>query len=306
MTMTGTATVSVTNAFNLDGSQLYLNGNNSLAAGSMSLTHTSWLRIGDGTLASTSHVNISGGFSVAAGSNLGVANNNNYLYVPNGPNNVKTNTISCNGGGTQHSCSTGYVYGCGTIGSTGGTACIILATANIDLTATTAGPGQVAITFEDQETAAADRYLIQRNTGDNNWNTINTVNAGGYTAGEYHFTDADAPAGALQYRIERIDADGKVLYSTIANVNVEQNQNTGSIGIHPNPAIGGVFYITTSNTGEMLVNVFTITGQLLYRTELKGQTQYGIHLPAQTLSLGSVVVQTISQAGTRTFTVLVR
>jgi hypothetical protein len=303
MTMNGTSSVSVTNAWNVDGSAMYLNGDATLSSGSMNDSHHSWFKIGDGTIGSTAHTSVSGGFSVDNTSNVGIANNNNYLYIPSGPNSLKNNTISCNGGGTQHSCSTGYVYGCGTISSSTGVGCIILATAKIDLTATPAGPGQVSIVFADQETSAADHYLVQRNAGDNQWNTISTVNAGTYT-GEYRYTDADAPAGSIEYRIERIDPDGKVLYSSVATVNVEANSST--ISIHPNPATGGTFYITTSYTGELIVNVFTLTGQLLYHTEGKGQTQYGIRLPAQAQGLGSVIVQTISQAGSRTFTVLVR
>ena len=80
--------------------------------------------------------------------------------------------------------------------------------------------------------------------------------------------------------------------------------NSG-ISIHPNPAIGGTFYIATPYTGETVVNIFTMTGQLLGHTSLKGQTQYPVHLPSMSSSLCSVVVQTISQAGTQTFTVLV-
>jgi len=303
MTMSGTSSVSVTNGWNIAASTMVLNGNATVSSGSMSVTNHSWFRVGDGSLGSTAHVSVSFGFSVDNTSNLGIANNNNYLYIPNGPGSLKTNTISCNGGGTQHACSTGYVYGCGTINSSGGLGCIVLATANIDLTATAAGPGQVSIVFADQEISAADRYLVQRNAGDNQWNTISTVASGSYT-GEYRYTDADAPAGSIEYRIERIDADGKVLYSSIATVSVEAN--TSAVNIHPNPATGGVFYITTSYTGEMVVNVFTLTGQLLYHMEGRGQTQYGIRLPAQAQALGSVVVQTISQAGNRTFTVLVR
>ncbi|GGA91126.1 hypothetical protein [Puia dinghuensis] len=45
---------------------------------------------------------------------------------------------------------------------------------------------------------------------------------------------------------------------------------------------------------------------MLLRTDLKGQTQYTLHLPLPVLSLGSVVVQTIGQTGTHAFTVLVR
>jgi hypothetical protein len=78
------------------------------------------------------------------------------------------------------------------------------------------------------------------------------------------------------------------------------------LSIHPNPAIGGRFYINTPYTGEMVVNVYTSTGQLLLHTSLQGQTQYAIQLPLQSLSLSAVVVQTISQNGNGAFTVLVR
>jgi hypothetical protein len=233
---------------------------------------------------------------------MGISNNNNYLQTTN--SSLKNNTVSCGGGGTQHACATGYVYGCGTIKSNLAVSCIVLATANISLTATAAGPGQAVIGFTDEETTPADRYLIQRSTGSNDWTTVTTIAAGGYTSGEYRYTDADAPAGQIEYRIERIDANGKIIYSSVATVTVAGAGN--AIGIHPNPATGGTFYITTSSTDEMIVNVFTMTGQLLYHTDLKGQTQYGIHLPAQVLGLSSVAVQTISPAGTRTFTVLLK
>jgi len=283
---------------------MYLNGTGSVAAGSMAVTNGSWLRIGDGTLANTAHVNIVNGFSVDNASNLGVANNNNYLYIPGGPAALKTNTISCNGGGSQHSCATGFVYGCGTISNNAGLSCIILATADMNLTASAAGAGQTALTFTDVETTTADRYLIQRNSGDNQWNTLNTLAAGGYTAGEYRYTDADAPAGSIEYRVERIDQTGKISYSPIATVTIEQT--AGAISIHPNPAIGGMFYLTTANTGETMVNIYTLTGQLLMHASLNGQNQYAIHLPVQTQSLSAVVVQTVGQAGTHSFTVLVR
>ncbi|HEY4060806.1 MAG TPA: hypothetical protein VGM30_02840 [Puia sp.] len=303
LTMSGTASVTVTNAFGLSsGSQAYLYGNNTLTANSMSVSGGSFVRIGDGTLANTAHITISNGFSVDNSSLFGISNFNNYLSTTN--NSLKNNTISCGGGGSQHSCSTGLVYGCGTISNNAGLACTVLAVADMTLSASAAGPGQTALSFTDGETTTADHYLIQRNANNSEWTTIYTMNAGGYTSGEYHFTDADAPAGAIEYRIERIDGNGKATYSFVASVMIDAR--AGLIAIHPNPATGGTFYITTPSTAPMVVNIYTMTGQLLLRTSLKGQTQYPVHLPSQSLSAGSIVVQTIGQESTQTFILLVR
>ena len=301
LTMSGTASISVTNAFDVSGSDAYLNGNNSISSGSMAISGGSFLKIGDGSLANTAKVSVSGTFSVDNSSLLGIANNNNYLSTTN--NSLKTNTISCGGGGTQHSCATGFVYGCGTIKNNVGAGCVLLALADLNLSTSIAGPTQVAISWTDGATPAADHYDVQRNTG-NNWNTITTITAGTYATGEYHFTDADAPSGTVQYRIIRVDENGTTTYSSISTVTLALIN--APVSIHPNPATGGTFYITTTSTGEIIVNVFTMTGQLLLRTVLKGSTQYPIHLPLQTQSLGSVVVQTIGQTGTWATTVLVR
>ncbi len=308
LNMNGTSSISVANSFNVSASQAYLNGSSTLSANSMSVFGGSWFKIGDGSLGSpgtSAHVSISNGFSVDNTSNMGIANNNNYLLTSN--NTLKTNTISCGGGGTQNACTTGYVYGCATISNTVGTACTILALASINLSLSDAGPGQVRLSWTDNETSAADQYSIQRSTPGREWASIGTIAAGNAT-GDYNFTDAAAPAGTVDYRIKRTDADGNTLYSSISSITVTGTGNgtDGLIGIHPNPATGGTFFITTASTGQLVVNVYTMTGQLLLRTALQGQTQYTIHLPLQQQSLGSVVVQIIGQTGNRTFTLLVR
>lgn len=305
LTMNGTSSITVTNAFNVSASQAYMNGGSTLSANSMSISGGSWFKIGNGTLgtlATSAHVSISNGFSVDNTSGMGIANNNNYLQTSNST--LKTNTLSCGGGGTQNACTTGFVYGCSTINNTGGTACIVLAIADLSLTAVPAGATTVALSWSDAQSATAGYYLVQRSTGDNAWTTIVTLNAGGYTAGDYHFEDQAAPAGTVDYRIARVDQDGATLYSKTVSVTIGRTATT--IGIYPNPATGHTFFVTTSNTGELVVNVYTMTGQLLQRTALKGQLQYPIQLPAQLLPGTAVIVQTISQAGTQAFPLLLR
>jgi hypothetical protein len=277
-------------------------GNTNFTAQQLSLQTNTWFAIGDGTLGSSgtsARVNLTFSASEDATSTLAIANNNNYLQSS------ATGAVSCGGAAPQHACATGYIYGCATIKNSGApVGCTLLAEASISLSAAVVSPGQVALTWTDNETAnAADHYTIQRNTGNNEWTNIGTT-AAGSTTGDYYFKDANAPDGTVDYRIQRTDADGNIGYSAIASVTVAL---AGSqLSIYPNPAIGGRFYINTPYTGEMVVNVYTSTGQLLLHTSLQGQTQYSIQLPQQNLSMSAVVVQTISQNANGAFTLLVR
>ena len=321
ITLNGNAVTDDTGPITMSGSQLYMYGNTSMTpvAGPIALSNTSTIFVGDGSNGSTAYLNMnsvgSNNLQLDATSLVKIANGNNYYYnsgtyqytnASGTSSSVSTasNTISCNHGavtGHDNSCALNYVYGCATMSSSA-VACTILATADMNLSATVSG-NNVVLDFTDGDPATADHYVIERSTG-GDWTTIATLNAGGYSTGEFHYTDANPPAGDCQYRIERTDRNGKTLYSTVSTVTIARAAE--EIGIHPNPATGGTFYITTPYTDEMILNVYTITGQLITRNSLKGQTQYAIHLPAASLSPGTVVVQTISQAGTRSFTVLVR
>jgi hypothetical protein len=288
----------ITYTAQFSNTQASLTGTSNLTAQSLTLQTGAWLAIGSGSTGSTAHIGIQYSPSIDATSTLAIANYNNYLQSS------ISGTGNC-GGTYPHACASGYTYGCATINNSGTPVfCTALATVSINLSAAVTGPGQVALSWTDNETAtAADHYTIQRNTGYNEWTNIGTT-AAGSTAGDYYFTDANAPAGTVDYRIQRTDADGNIAYSSVASATLAL---AGSpLSIHPNPAIGGRFYLNTPYTGEMVVNVYTSTGQLLLHTSLQGQTQYLIQLPLQSLSLSAVVVQTISQNGNAAFTVLVR
>jgi hypothetical protein len=290
-----------TYAASMSGTDVAIHGNSGFTASSLSLNSGTWFAIGDGTLGTSTtsaHVNLTYSASEDATSTLAIANNNNYLQSS------ATGSVSCGGAAPQHACAAGFTYGCATIkNNTAPVGCTLLALASMNLSAAAAGPDQVTLTWTDNETNTADHYTIQRNTGNNAWSDIGTI-AAGSTTGDYYFTDANAPAGAVNYRIQRTDADGNILYSPVASVTLASANSP--VSIYPNPAIGGHFYLNTPYTGEMVVNVYTSTGQLLLHTALRGQTQYSIQLPAQNLSLSAVVVQTISQNGHGAFTLLVR
>jgi hypothetical protein len=60
------------------------------------------------------------------------------------------------------------------------------------------------------------------------------------------------------------------------------------------------------NTGQFTLNVYTLTGQLLIRSTLQGQTQYPVQLPVQLQPGNTVIVQTILADRIASFPLLLR
>jgi len=286
----------------MSGTSALLSGTSTFSTGSLSLSSNSFFQIGDGTGVSTANVTLASTLTEDASSTLTVAADNNYLNSQT--SNLITNTDNC-GSGYPNACATDYLYGCATV--TNGqlaVACVTLALANFNLTAAVTGAKQVGLNWTDNESGSADHYTVQRNTGNLNWTDIGTVAANSAT-GTYTFTDLNAPVGTIEYRIVRTEANSNDGYSDVVTVTIASTATNTQIGLFPNPATGGRFYLTTNGTEELLVNVYTTTGELLYRTALQGQTQYPIQLPSQPQSLSAIVVQTIYQNNSQSFTVLV-
>jgi len=274
-----------------------LNGNSLLAvSATLKLDNGSDLMIGDNTSSSTAHVTTSG-LTVIGNSFVGVAAGNNSIKVSSGS--------YTDDNGSVHIGSSA-ITGCATLNNAGSLSCVVLAISDLALNASHIDNGKVALSWTDNRKMTADHYLIQRNTGGLDWTTIATLDAGGNPNASYHFTDDDAPAGTIDYRIARVEADGKTLYSPVSVVTVGDPNSARLAAIYPNPVVGGTFYVTTSAMGQMLINVYTVTGQLLLHTEGHGQTQYAVHLPSQAAGSPAVVVQTMVQGVTRSFTVIVR
>jgi hypothetical protein len=175
--------------------------------------------------------------------------------------------------------------------------------ADIDLTAVLEG-STVALSWTDAQNSNADSYLVQRSNGNDDWTTVTTVNATASSNGVYHVEDRTAIAGTSDYRIVRVGQNGNSSYSSICSITITHPAAT--VGIFPNPASGHLFYITVPNTDRLILNVYTLTGQLIMRTTLQGQTQYPVQLPSQLSAGTTVVVQTILQEQTISFPLLLR
>ena len=296
VTLNGSASLKSSSSADFEGAIVNLNGNTALNVSStLKLGGGTDLTIGDNTGTSTADVTTSG-LTVIGNSFIGVANGGNSIKVSSGSFTNDHGSVTI---------GSGAIKGCNTFSNSGSNTCVVLAIANLSLTITHGDDGKPALSWTDDQTATpADHYLVQRNTGDLDWTTIATIDAANTAQANFHYSDVDAPAGTIDYRIARVDAGGKTLYSSVSAITLAEAHSAGTVGLYPNPVMGGTFYVTTANPGRLVINIYTMTGQLLFHTEGNGQTQYPVRLPSQTS--GAVIVQTIQQGITRSFTLLVR
>lgn len=144
-------------------------------------------------------------------------------------------------------------------------------------------------------------FNIQRSTNGSEFTTIGKVTAQNNLSNQYQYTDHKLPAATYQfahyYRIQSIDKDGKVQYSTIRQINT--NNQTPGIVIYPNPAKD---YINI--TSQEIIKEIRIVNQLSQIVQLQTpntkqttlsikQCVKGIHMIQITTSNGKTITQKI-------------
>jgi hypothetical protein len=296
LTMNNEALLEPTNGLTLTTATVQMNDTASITAGSMTIQTGSYVAVGDGTSASEASISITNGLKVEDTSTLAVAGHNNYFTAGSstvtGGTSYSIANLNYNcGGAHENACKSNFVFGCATLSASAAVACTVLAIADLTLSATPDGDNAVNLSWSDPQYASANHYLVQRSSAGSDWTTLANLDANGYAAGNYHFEDVSAPAGIDNYRIARVDQYGATIYS--ATVSVTLTLPTAVIRIFPNPASGHTFYLTVPNTEQLVLNIYTLTGQLITRTALQGQTQYQVELPIQLQPGNTVVVQTI-------------
>jgi hypothetical protein len=101
-------------------------------------------------------------------------------------------------------------------------------------------------------------FEVQRNTGNNSWQTIAFVRSqaiDGNSSSQLHYSynDNNSAKGITQYRIKQVDQDAKSSYSVTRLV--YGDDKTGGFVIYPNPGTGGRTNILFTGT----VNLHSIT-----------------------------------------------
>jgi len=118
----------------------------------------------------------------------------------------------------------------------------------------------------------------------------------------YSLKDPGAQAGTNYYRLQQVDKDGHSSWSTISTVKLAAS--AGEISLYPNPVRGKTFFLKTPSTDAVILKIYTLSGQQLLISSLKGQTQYTVQLPVSLVSNTYLLVQVITNGRTQAFTVL--
>lgn len=310
LTMNNEAVLEPTNGLTFTASTVQMNDTTTITAGSLTIQTGSFVTIGGGETTSAASISLVNGLKVLDTSNLALNDHNNFFTSGSSSftggttsYSIASNTVSCGGAG-EHACVADYVFGCATMNKNGAVGCVTLAISGITLTATIGNAGSVDLTWTDAQTSTAENYRVQRSNGNDTWTTITEVAADAFTPDNYQYQDHSAPAGTADYRIARTAKDGSTTYSAISTVTINTPRTT--VAIFPNPASGHTFNLTVPGTEQLLLNVYTLTGQLVLRTSLQGQTQYAVQLPSQLMPGTTLVVQAILRNQAASFPLLLR
>ena len=313
-------------ALTLSSSGIYLTNKSWLYsdAGPINLENSSVLQAGNGSSPDSAYINTAGQtVNIYDQSSIKLAISTNY-FTNNGSA-VKYYTTTSSGSSTSVAtastninCNTGAIhsfayactlqpnniYGCATIGSSI-TTCTILALDAPSLSAALTGANSVALSWPAGQSDGAASFTIQRSQNGTQWDNIGTLYPQTYTdpSSQYTFTDASALNGKNNYRLEVTLQNGQTIYSNTVTINISGTTTTG-FSVYPSPITGQTFYLKVPSVTPIIIKTYTITGQLLSTSSLKGQTQYQISLSASTPRNEYIVVQVIGEGQSKAFTLL--
>ncbi len=137
-------------------------------------------------------------------------------------------------------------------------------------------------------------FNIERSTDGTTFATIGNVKGNGTTStvNNYTFTDDKPVNGVNYYRLRQIDNDGKETVSKVVSVVLSKH----NFVLH-NTLVHDVLNITVSEDAEVPLSIFTISGQLMTTTTVKGN----VLLNLSNFASGLYIIKTATGDGLRFF-----
>ena len=116
-----------------------------------------------------------------------------------------------------------------------------------------------------------DRFEIQRSDEGEDFTSIGKRKGAGNSNEvlKYQYTDNNAPEGTVYYRLKQVDYNGAYEYSEIVVIRDKDKQQEGSLSVYPNPVPGKFNLQLPEYEGTMQVEVYNMTGQQVYKKEIK-------------------------------------
>jgi hypothetical protein len=129
---------------------------------------------------------------------------------------------------------------------------------------------KVSLQWQTASEENSKNFLLQHSTDGNNWNTIATLVAAGYSkqTREYSYVDNNPVQGINYYRLEQIDLDGKSNLSPTRMIKIEAQKNKLVL---VNPVRNRVLEI--QNNRPSTLALYTEDGRLIWKKWLNAGKQ---------------------------------
>lgn len=121
----------------------------------------------------------------------------------------------------------------------------------------------IAVEWKVENEKGMLRYEVEKSIDGINFSKVSTVLPGNTGSGAYQWIDKNPNIGYNYYRIRSVDKDGKIEYSTVVKVLI--NDGTSSIMVYPNPITDGIIHLQLKNqpAGMYMVRLLNPLGQLI-------------------------------------------
>lgn len=125
----------------------------------------------------------------------------------------------------------------------------------------------VLLNWNKAATLSVKHFVIERSVNNSRFTAIGQPQvANNAEAARFLFTDADAPAGDLQYRLLLQHPDGRISYSNNIRLSKKEQQ---TVTVYPNPLVStSVIRFGNRSTGNYLLEIFSVSGQKLFTRQL--------------------------------------
>ncbi len=159
-------------------------------------------------------------------------------------------------------------------------------------------PGGVVLDWQTSNEENTAYYVVERNTGNNQFDSIGHVTANSQATGStYHFTDNNAPqVNEIQYRLRMVDMDGNFTYSKVVVV-AGAALPAQAINLAPNPShTTATLYLQAETSGTVQISLWSLAGervQVQTNAVSKGQNALAIESIGR-LAKGMYVVKMVS------------
>jgi hypothetical protein len=116
-------------------------------------------------------------------------------------------------------------------------------------------------------------YKVEFSTNGNSFVSVGQLDpndlTGTSTQHEFQYTPGNSTSGKIYFRIKQIDAQGKITYSPIRVVNLNDSEAGGFV-IYPNPIDRKVsMQFDRALSGNYLIEVTNLSGQVVYNRNIK-------------------------------------